>query len=226
LLKVTETYAAHQRIQCSGTIAAGGGVSGEIFSFSLASLGSLTDAELCAAVLSPIESWFHTADVVGAANIGDFFNLTQVRVESVNPDGTIASSYALAASAVGGSSSGDTGNAPAICCWAITLETADLNPKGARIRGRFYPPNTGWYPFGSSALSAGTGFGTNIAQSGANLVSLLNAAGAVIIVASQTGGGHNSTVTGCSADNVVDTIRRRKNSAVGTRGTQAIPYTP
>lgn len=219
------TYVAHHRIEVSGTIDAGGGVSGEIFSFSLASSDALSDSALAIACASDVETWFHSSGSVGDANIPSWCHATSLRVESVNSDGTIASSYAVALDAVGGYLQ-ENGCAPAICCFALTLETDEVSPKGARIRGRFFPPNGGYYPLGSSALSAGTGFGTNLAQSGANLVTLLNADGAVICVASQTGGGLNATVTSVSADNVVDTIRRRKNSAVGTRGNQDLPYTP
>lgn len=216
-------YAPHHRIECSGTIDAGGGVTGEIFSFSLASMDTETDEVLCAAVAPVIVDWFHAGGSSDSAKIPAWCTLTQVRVESINADGTVASSYATEVDSVGSWPPG-SGAAPAICCFAITLETAAVSPKGARIRGRFFPPNGGYYPVGNPPLSAGTDFGTNIAQSGAVLVTNLNAAGAVICVASQTGGGVNAAVTGTSADNVVDTIRRRKNSAVGTRGTQAVPF--
>lgn len=219
------TYAPHHRIEASGTIAAGGDVTSEIFSFSLSSSDALSDEALCTAVAPVLVTWFHSEGGAGAANIPSWCTLTAVRVESVEADGHIASSYASTVDSVGGYSPG-FGAAPAICCFAITLETAEVSPKGARIRGRFFPPNGGFYPVGNPPLSAGTGFGLNIAESGANLVTLLNDAGAVICVASQTGVGINATVTGTSADNVVDTIRRRKNSAVGVRGSQAVPYTP
>ena len=116
--------------------------------------------------------------------------------------------------------------ASAICCFAITLETTTPTPKGKTVRGRFYPPNSGWYEAGNAALSAGTNFGDNISGSGANLVTKLNTAGASIVVASQLGGGMNAPVTSISADNVIDTVRRRKNHAVGQRGTHSLPYTP
>jgi len=221
-----ETYVAHHRIEISGTIASGGGVTGEIFSFSLASDDALSDHDLAVAVADPIETWFSSTISAHWAGIPSYCTATQVRVESVNTDGTIASSYAVALDAVGGGLPGTQGNAPLICCFAVTLETDEVSPKGARIRGRFFPPNASYYGLGNPPLSAGDGYGTNIAQSGAWLVTLLNAAGASIIVASQTGGGLNATVTSCSADNVVDTIRRRKNSAVGSRGNQDLPYTP
>lgn len=209
------TFKPHNRISVEGAFPAAQGVTGEIWSFSLASDDGHTPQDLGPLVQGPIETWFHDPNNMILSTI----TMTGIRVEAVSADGKVATSFLVNSSVAGGLV--QTNSMPWICCMAITLDTADTNPKGTKIRGRFYPPATGW---DGRSLGIGTNLGLNVAQSGARLVTALNAAGANIVVASQTGGGKNAVVTGCSADNVIDTQRRRKNHAVGVRGAQALPF--
>lgn len=212
------TYAAHKRIVISGTFDAGGGVTGEIFSFSLCSSDTLGDQALADAISADIESWFHDA----RTKIPTWATATELRVESIGTTGLVVSSYGKGLNAQGALGASEN-TAPALCCYAITLETGARDNRGSKIRGRFYPPNAGFYP-GNSPLGAGEGQGAGIAGTGGRLVTALNGDGAVICVASQTDGGANHTVTSISADNIVDTQRRRKNHAIGERGSVSLPY--
>lgn len=209
-------YAPHNRIIASGTFDALGGVSAEIWSFSLCDDSGKTPQEVVTAA-APVFVDFIRGIAPQDSNVNTATHLTLVRCEEVDSAGKIVSSYGQDTAATGAAA---TTSLPFICCGAITLETAGVEPKGRKIRGRFYPPNNGLIASGNGF---GTNFGLNLAQSGALLVTALNAAGLVICVASAVAG-VNAAVISCSADNVVDTQRRRKNHAVGVRQAQTLPY--
>lgn len=211
-------YAPHNRIVVSGTFVGAGGVTAEIWSFSLCDDSANAPADLVPLIVQPLTDWFRgNGSAPSYANTGT--NMTLIRVEAVDATGKVTNSYGTDVNVAG---SLVTNNLPFICCACMTLETQDLEPSGRTIRGRFYPPNNG--------LSAtGNGFGANmgatLAASGASLLTALNAAGAKIVVASQKAG-KNAVVTSVSADNVVDTQRRRKNASIGVRGAHDLPYAP
>lgn len=209
-------FVEHNRILANGTFDAGAGVGAEIFTFSLADSSGQTPQEVVAAAAPVLVAWFHLQQT----NIPSWATLRNVRCESVGTNGKIIDSFATNVTSVGDLDP-TVGAAPAICSFCITLETAATTPKGGRVRGRFYPPNTGWYSR-TSPLGAGDGIASNIANNGKTLVDNLNAAGLTICVASATGGGQNATVTAVSATNLVDTQRRRKNHATDQRATVTI----
>jgi len=108
---------------------------------------------------------------------------------------------------------------PQFCSRVFTWETAVA--RGPGHRGRIYPPNA-TVAVSGSAFRCSVGSRDDAAHAGAGLLALLkNAAGpngtkGTPVVASNIGGAIHP-ITGCSADDIFDVQRRRKNRIKGTR---------
>jgi hypothetical protein len=193
---------AHKRVSFVGTLH-----DGEIFSFSLADSGPLSVPATAQAAQGPGQTIFGAP----AANLMATATLTHVICEAINSAGKVTSSFAQPCQpGVVGASLGAKWN---VLCQALTLETATGNGHGRTVRGRFYPPA---YCDGTGA-TASTGDTEAYAQTWRSFVIQLNNAGLVVCVASVTDGGQLAPVTALTADNVIDTQRRRKNAVKGTR---------
>lgn len=201
-------YAAHKRLIASGTFADNGAAGPEIWSFSLSDASAL-DPEAVVNAAKPVLSDYIRSVTPQNSLAGNEVTMTLVRAEAVRPDGTVSSSYGSDVTVLG---TGGTSSMPYFCTVCCTLETADTEPSGRAIRGRFYPPNTALQPHGNGVGA----ISPLLANSGKALVNALNTAGLSICVASKTAG-LNAIVTAISSDNIIDTQRRRKNNARGTR---------
>lgn len=199
---------AHNRVIFTGTltqVAAGGS---EIFDYSMSDASAMSPEDLAQALL-PVASTAWGPD--GSLGLSEFANLTGCRVEAVDGTGHVTSSY-LATQAP---QMGLNTNWPCtVICYALTLETGQVDNRGRKIRGRFYPPGGVAQVAGATCTPADA---TQYANSWAAHITALNSAGAVISVASTTKGGVVVPVTAISADIVVDTQRRRKNRVSSTR---------
>lgn len=197
---------AHTRLQFQGNLiqASGGGT--ELFEFGFADNSGMTAHDAAVA-----------ADGVMALHFGDpnaqnstYAQYVSCRAEEIDAAGHVTSSYSAGAHAVGGAANG------AVCTilsCAITTETDTPDEHGSMVQGRFYPPA---YPGleGATILS-----GSIDAYVGAWAV-IMNAmleADLVPVVASVTSGGQLAPITALTADNLIDTQRRRKNHLTPVR---------
>lgn len=197
---------AHKRVQIQGSLAQQSDGGSEIFDFSFCDASALSLNAVCAAVSPLAQDIFSNA----ASEISSFATLTGVRAEAVAADGTVTDSFYLATPHTVGLSDG------AVCtvlCSAVTLETNTPGAHGRHVQGRFYPPA---YPgvLGATMSAASV---TSYAQAWAAFVTELNGAGLVVSVASTTMGGQIAHVTAVTADNVIDTQRRRRNHVAVVR---------
>nr|CRY96160.1 hypothetical protein [uncultured prokaryote] len=198
---------AHQRITVDGTLAQAAGGGSEIFTFSMAGHSGLAAQDLSAACAPKANSFWQQNSINGIPSTAV---LTGVTVEDIDETGRVTDSYRTAITPVGGQAANTICTLLSNC---ITLETDVINSHGGKVRGRFYPPAS-MAVVGSTSTSAQVG--TYLAQ-WAGLVNGFNDAGAVVSVASTANGGVIAPVTAITCDNVVDTIRRRKNHVTAVR---------
>lgn len=200
--------AEHQKITIYGTLAQGTGSTGnEEFSFSVAVLTSLTDEEV--AVIGDNAAYGNWDQSGIGISVGATY--TGCRVETINTAGKVISSYNKPNA---NNRNGENSQLEmTICCQAITLETASVDSKGRKVRGRIYPPAMAVGPLGSTLPVSAT---ADYVTAWAAFFTYLETQGCPPQVASSTSAGL-TPVTGISADNIVDTQRRRKNQLTGTR---------
>nr|CRY96778.1 hypothetical protein [uncultured prokaryote] len=199
---------AHLRITLDGTLSQATGGGSEIWTTSVASQSGQTPQALATA-LGPVlrNFWGSTTDQGISASVA----LTGVSVEQISLAGAVTASYRAAITPKNG------GNDPTICTilsHCVTLETDAQNDHGGSVRGRFYPPAS-MAVMGSTANAAQV---TTYTSQWAGLINAMNDQGALVSVASTTMGGQVVAVTGVSVDNIVDTVRRRKNHLTSVRG--------
>lgn len=200
--------AAHNRIIFAGTCNQNTGNSADIFEFTMADASTLTLQQLATKADTVMRNYWANAQY--ATGCSEFANYTNCRAEAINAEGKVTDSYYLQSyNAIPGLNQAQNCT---ILSHAVTLETGQLNARGRKVRGRFFPPANA----GTEGSSCGIDDATTYAQAWGSVVQALNDAGCVISVASSTSAGLVS-VTGVSVDTVIDTMRSRKNRVVGQR---------
>jgi hypothetical protein len=192
----------HKRISFTGSLP-----DNEIFSFSMADSSALDVEAAAKAAQGPAQTAFSAPEGQCMA----LAHLHHVVAELVGATGAVEGSWSQPTQDTVGPANGAKWN---VLTQALTLETTTQGSHGRHVRGRFYPPA---YCDGTGGRATNNIEVANYAQAWANFIHALNQAGLSICVASSTGGGQLAPVTGVSADDIIDTQRRRKNHVLGTR---------
>ena len=169
-----------------------------------------------AAVSTPLGAWFTASGMDNQAKLM-WLKCNHIAADGTYVDKTNSHRFDYGAPVVGTT----THSVPGFCTIAYTWETA--LKRGPGHRGRIYPPNASFQPPDiTGAFRITDNIRDATAARGKNLLNVLrNTAGAngtkgLPVVASKVNGAL-TPIIGCSADNVYDVQRRRKDRIPATR---------
>lgn len=209
-------YPVHMRIAAVGTL---DGYTQEEFATGLSiRSASSTDAAVATAKQA-FETWWGQA----VNHIATGARITHYTAQEVLPNGKISMSSSLGA---GNNIRGSAEQkAPAFCSVCLSFDTTGRDSKQRPIRGRMFLPN---YTFIQNGSQIQPNDAQDVAASGVGLLSDLKAPtdgfeALQPIVASTSAGGRLLEIVACSADNIYDTMRTRKNQLVPTRHVVPVP---
>lgn len=196
--------AAHNRVEVTGTLLQQVGGGSEIFSFSWADMSTLALNTIAGIVNAEMQSAF--SDPTKSIQASTHAQYLATRVESIDSAGKVTGSYNQAAG--GGPYTGlNSSMTCTMTCLCVSLETGQIDSRGNKVRGRFFPPAQAAGLIGATFDSTDmNGYTDAWAASFNRMVT----AGLVPAVASSTSVGLVAA-TGISCANTVDVQRRRKN---------------
>jgi hypothetical protein len=169
-----------------------------------------------AAIHDPLKTWFTAVGTAMCNNaVLGYMKANHIAADGTYVDKTVTHLFDYPGGVVGAQDP----KGPQFISLAYTWETA--LKRGPGHRGRIFPPN-GVLPVQVSAFKINAAGRDEIATNGAGLLAVLkNSAGAngtkgTPIIASKINGAL-TPIIGCSADDIFDVQRRRKNRIKGTR---------
>lgn len=206
---------AHNRVIVSGVLLQAQNGGQEIFDFGWADMSSLSPQALAQALIGIMQDAF--SNPTYSCQLSAQAQLEGVRVEHIGTDGKVDGSYYQGVG--GGPYTGlNTNTRCTITCLAVSLETGQVDSKGTKIRGRFYPPGDPGDVTGATfALSDMNGY----LAAWKKTMDRVATAGGIVAVNSSTNVGLVAA-TGLSCGNSIDTQRRRKNHISTFRATSAL----